>query len=46
MPVANLWKTHDTLKIEQLGKCKVRIGETVGSLYSSYKVPSIDKNFK
>jgi len=38
MPGANLWKTLDTIKIEQVGKCKVQIGETVGSIYSSYKV--------
>jgi hypothetical protein len=46
MPVANLWKTLYTIKIEQLGKRKVQIGETVGSLYSSYRSPSLDKNFK
>jgi hypothetical protein len=46
MPVANLWKTLDTIKIEQLGKYKVQIGERFGSLCNSYKVPSIDKNLK
>jgi len=46
MPVTNLWKTLDTIKIEQLGKCKVQIGETVGLIYSSYKFPSMDNSFK
>jgi hypothetical protein len=46
MPVANLWKILDTIKIEQFGKRKVQVGETVGSLYRSCEVPSMDKNFK
>jgi hypothetical protein len=45
IPVANLWKTLDTIKIEQLGKCTVQIGETVGPLESIYQVPSVNKNF-